>query len=57
MDSTNYKYTNRPNLLRVAAELASYKNPSKVLNTVRSVLESSVDDPANSNQNLSLLGS
>lgn len=57
MDSTNYKYTNRPNLLRVAAELASYKNPGKVLNTVRSVLESSVDDPANSNQNLSLLGS
>lgn len=57
MDSTKSKYTNRPHLLRVATELASYKNPGKVLNTVRSVLEGSVDNPANSDQNLSLLGS
>lgn len=57
MDSTKNKYTDRPYLLRVATELASYKNPGKVLNTVRSVLEGSVDNPANSDQNLSLLGS
>lgn len=57
MDSTKSRYTNRPHLLRVATELANYKNPGKVLNAVRSVLESSVDNPANSDQNLSLLGS
>lgn len=56
MDSLESKYTNKPNLLRVAAELAGYKNPDKVLESMKLVLESSVDNSTDSNQNFGLLG-
>lgn len=51
------KYANRPNLFRVAMELARCKNPEKTLKGMELILEGSVDNSANSNQNLSLLGS
>ena len=31
-------YTSRPNLLRVAQEIATYKNPDRVVNTLSAVL-------------------
>ena len=55
MDSTKNKYANRPNLLRVATELAGYKNPGKILSAAKLVLEGSIDNSANSNQDLGLL--
>lgn len=51
------KYTDRPYLLLVATELARYKSPDKTIGAMRLILEGSVDNSANSNQNLSLLGS
>jgi len=56
VDSLENKYTNKPNLLRVAAELAGGKNQGKVLEAIRLVLESSVDNSADGNQNFGLLG-
>jgi len=56
VDSLENKYTNKPNLLRVAAELAGCKNQGKVLEAIRLVLESSVDNSADGNQNFGLLG-
>ena len=56
MNGTENKYAGRPNLLRVATELAGYKNPDKVLKAVRLVLESSVDNSTDSQKDLSLLG-
>ena len=52
MDRT--KYTDRPNLLRVATELSKCRDPDGVLEALRSVLKRSVNDPANSNQDLAL---
>lgn len=49
------KYASKPNLLYVATELSRYKNPDRVLGALRLILESSVDDPANSQDDLSLL--
>ena len=55
MDSTENKYAGRQNLLRVATELAGYKNPNKTLKTMKLVLESSIDDPTDGQKNISLL--
>ena len=48
------KFGDRPNLLRVAAELAKCKDPDRVLEALRLVLKRSVNDPANGEQNLTL---
>ena len=42
------KYADRPNLLRVATEIAKRKNPDKVLEVLRSILKSGVNNLANS---------
>lgn len=56
MDNGGNKYANRPNLLRVATELTGYKNPSKVLRAMKLVLEGSVEDSTDGQENISLLG-
>lgn len=48
------KYTNRPNLLRVATELARCKNPDKALDIMQMALKGGVDNFANSQKDLSL---
>lgn len=50
------KYVNRPNLLRVAAELAGYKNPDKVLRALGLLLEGGVDDSTDGQKDIGLLG-
>lgn len=42
------KYTDRPNLLRVAVEISKCQNPDKVLEILKLVLESGVNNTANS---------
>ena len=51
---TGSKYTNRPNLLRVATELTRCKNPDKALDVMQLALKGGVDDLANSQKDLSL---
>lgn len=41
------KYTNRPNLLRIAKELAKFKAPFKAADTLLRVVESGAKDSAN----------
>lgn len=48
------KYANRPNILRVSRELAGYKAPDKILTVLRSVMKGSVDDSANSQNDIGL---
>lgn len=48
------KYTTRPNMLRVSRELAKYKAPDKILTVLQSVLKGSVDNSANSQNNIGL---
>ena len=38
MNTIPEKYANRPELYRVACELASYENPHKALNALKAVL-------------------
>lgn len=45
----------KPNLMRVALELSTYQNPYKAANALLSLVEGSLDDSANSNQNFGLL--
>lgn len=56
-DGMESKFANRPNLLRVATELAGYKNPDKILNAVKLVLEGGADDSTNAQKDISLLSS
>lgn len=42
------KYTGRPNLLRVATEIAKFTNPDKVLEILKSILKGGIDNLANS---------
>lgn len=48
------KYIGKPNLLRIAMELAGYKDPDKVLAALQMALKCSVDDPADGKDDLSL---
>lgn len=48
------KYADRPNLLRVAAELTRCKNPDKALEAMRLALKSGVDNFADGQKNFSL---
>ena len=48
------EYQNRPNLLRVATELAGYSTPDKVLEILHSVLKSSADDSTDAKKHLGL---
>lgn len=48
------KYAGKPNLLRVAVELAGYKNPDKVLETLQVTLKCGVDDPTDSKNDIGL---
>lgn len=48
------KYINRPNLLRVATELARCKNPDKALDVMELALKGGVDNLANSQKDFSL---
>lgn len=48
------KYVNRPNLLRVATELAGSKDPDRAFEAVRLALKGGVDDFANTQKNLGL---
>lgn len=41
------EYTNRPNLLRVAKELAKFKDPIKAADALMRVVESGAKDSAN----------
>lgn len=52
--NTGSKYANRPNLLRVATELARCKNPNKALDVMQLALKGGVDDLANSQKDFSL---
>ena len=36
------KYADRPNLYRLACELASYENPDRVLNALKPILSANV---------------
>ncbi len=49
------KYISKPNLLRVATEIAKSKDPDQVLETMRSVLKRGINNFADSDQNISLL--
>lgn len=49
------KYIDRPNLLRVATEIAESNNPDQVLETMKSVLKCGFNDFADANQNICLL--
>ena len=56
MNSVEDKYANRPNLLRVAKELAGYKNPVKILQAVELVLKSGIEDSTDGQKDIGLLG-
>lgn len=45
----------KPNLMRVALELSTYQNPYKTANALLSLVERSLDDSANPDQNFGLL--
>lgn len=45
----------KPNLLRVATELATYKNPYRAAHTLLFLLKSSTKDSGNGNQDIGLL--
>lgn len=48
------KYQRYPNIYRVAQELALCKHPDKVFDAMRSLLEGSIENPANSNEDFGL---
>lgn len=48
------KYQQYPNIYRVAQELARCKHPDKVFNTMRSLLEGSIENSANSSEDFGL---
>lgn len=48
------KYRQYPNIYRVAQELARCKHPDKVFNAMRSLLEGSVENSANSSEDFGL---
>lgn len=48
------KYSGKPNVLRVAAELAGYKDSDKVLAALQVALKCGVDDPTDSENDIGL---
>lgn len=48
------KYANRPNLLRVATELAKCKQPDRTFEIMCMALKGGIDDFTNSQKNLGL---
>lgn len=48
------KYANRPNLLRVAVELAGSKDPDRAFEAMRLALKGGVDNFANAKKDLGL---
>lgn len=50
------RYKDYPNLFRVAQEMARCKNPDKVLNSMLTLLESSIKDSTDSGEDFGLAG-
>ena len=48
-------YLKKPNLMKVACELATYENPYRVADSMLSLIKSCMDNSANPQDNLSLL--